>query len=311
MSSTVFFESVSELATLTNTFKNQAGADTDPPTITLTVTDPTQASTTYTFALGQITKTATGVYTKDIACSIDGTWTYEWTGTGAVADVTAGTWEVHETALGKLYCTVETLKSSFKDSRTVDDLEYHAACFAASRALEQYCQRVFYRTTEARTLNPSGLYRVELPAFHDLVSVTSLKTDESGDGTFETTWSASDYQLLCIDNTPNANAGPEPRPYVRVKAVGTRRFPALCYTPLARSDRVEVAGVWGWSSVPWAIKKAAEIVAAETFKLKDAPGMATSGYEDFSVSMLDSEARRRFARFANPYQHISKLAGLA
>lgn len=311
MSSQVFFESASELATLTNTFNNSAGTPTDPTTISLSITDPTGAVTTYTYAASQITKTSTGVYTKDIACSIDGTWTYEWTGTGAVADVVAGTWEVHETSLGKLYCTVEALKSSFKDSRTVDDLEYHAACFAASRALEQYCQRMFYRTTETRTLNPTGLYRVELPAFHDLVSVTSLKTDEAGDGTFETTWATSDYQLLCLGDTPNVNAGPEPRPYTKIKAVGSRTFPAWCYTPLSRRDRVEVTGVWGWSSVPWAIKKAAEIVAAETFKLKDAPGMATSGYEDFSVSMLDSEARRRFARFANPYQHISKLAGIA
>jgi len=309
LSSTVFFESASELATLTNTFKNSAGAPTDPGTISLTVTDPTGTATTYTYAASQITKTGTGVYTKDIACSIDGTWTFQWTGTGAVADVTAGTWEVHETTLGRLYCTVDALKSRFSDTRTTDDLEYHAACFAASRALEQYCQRVFYRTTETRTLNMTNLYCLNLPAFHDLVSVTSLRTDESGDGTFETTWAASDYQLLCLDDTPNVNAGPEPRPYVKVFAVGSRFFPLLPYSRPSRKDRVEITGVWGWPAVPWSIKKAAEIVAAETFKLKDAPGMATSGYEDFSVSMLDTEARRRFARFANPYRHISTLAG--
>jgi len=306
LSSTVFFESASELATLTNTFKNSAGAPTDPGTISLTVTDPTGTATTYTYAASEITKTGTGIYTKDIACSTDGTWTFQWTGTGAVADVTAGTWEVHETALGRLYCTVDALKSRFSDTRTTDDLEYHAACFAASRALEQYCQRVFYRTTDTRTLNPTNLYRIELPAFHDLVSVTSLKTDESGDGTFETTWASGDYQLLCGDGTPNVSAGPERRPYVKVKAIGAQTFPPST-TRLSRCDRVEITGVWGWSAVPWAIKKAAEIVAAETFKLKDAPGMAISGYDDFAVTMLDTEARRRFARFANPYRRHTWL----
>jgi len=307
VSATTFFESSSELATLTNTFKNSAAAATDPTTVSLTITDPTQAATTYTYAASQITKSSTGVYTKDIACSIDGTWAYEWTGTGTVADVVAGTWEVHETNLGRLYCTVDALKSRFGDTATTDDAEYHSACFAASRALEQYCQRTFYRTaSQARTLNPTGLYCLDLPAFYDLVSVTSLKTDASGDGTFETTWASTDYQLLTADGTPNINAGPEPRPYVKVKAIGTQTYPRL-YNALARDDRVEITGVWGWPSVPWSIKKATEIIAAETFKLKDAPGTVTAGFEDFDVTMLGSEARRRFARFANPYRRHALL----
>lgn len=297
----VFFQGASELATLTNTF-TVSGAATDPTTVSLTITDPTQASTTYTYAAAQITRTGTGVYTKDIPCAIAGTWTYEWTGTTAASDVVAGTWEVQETSLGKLYCTVEALKSSMGDTRTTDDLEYHAACFAASRSLEQYCQRTFYRTaSQVRTLNLTGRYCLDLPPFYDLVSVTSLKSDASGDGTFETTWTSTDYQLLCDDNTPNTMAGPELKPYVKVKAIGSQLFP-LTMAMLERSDRVEITGVWGWPSVPWAIKKAAEIIAAETFKLKDSPGMAAAGFEDFDVTMLGADAKRRFARFANPYR---------
>lgn len=303
MSATVFFQGAAELTTLTNTFTVN-GTPTDPTAVSLTVTDPTQSVTTYTFALAQITKTSTGVYTKDIPCTIAGTWAYEWTGTVTASDVVAGTWEVHETSLGKLYCTVETLKSRFRDSRTTDDLEYHAACFAASRAVEQYCKRIFYRTaSEARTLTPRNLYCLELPAFYDLVSVSTLKTD-AGDGTFATTWSVSEYQLLTSDGTPNINAGPEPKPYTKVKALG-RTFPVPTWS--GRSDLVEITGVWGWPSVPWGIKKAAEIVAAETFKLKDSPGMAAQGYEDFDVSTLDAQARRKFAQFAGPYQRFPVL----
>lgn len=303
MSATVFFEGSAELATLTNTFTVN-GNPADPTTISLEVTDPTGTATTYTYALNQVTKTATGVYTKDLACPIAGTWTYEWTGTGTASDVNAGTWEVLETQLGHLYCTIEALKSSMGDSRSTDDLEYHAACFAASRSLEQYCQRTFYRSIETRTLVPSGLYCLELPPFYDLVSVTSLKTDASGSGAFGATWSASDYQLLCDDGTPNTTAGPEPKPYVRIKAVGSQTFPLLIGSP-TRDDRVQINGTWGWPSVPWAIKKAAEIVAAETFKLKDSPGMVAAGYEDFDVQMLGSDAKRRFARFANPYRRVA------
>jgi hypothetical protein len=303
---TVFFQGASELATLTNTFTVN-GTPTDPSTVSLTITDPTQTSTTYTYAAAQITKTGTGVYTKDIPCTIAGTWVYEWAGTTAASDVVAGTWEVQETTLGKLYCTVDMLKSRMGDTRTTDDLEYHAACFAASRALERYCERTFYRSTETRTLKPTGLYCLVLPEFYDLVSVTSLKSDAGGTGTFATTWSASDYQLLCDDDTPNITAGPESKPYVKIRAVGSQTFPTPT-TGAARRDLVQITGVWGWPSVPWAIKKAAEIVAAETFKLKDAPGMVAAGYEDFDVSMLGSEAKRRFARFANPYRRNAYLA---
>ena len=205
-----------------------------------------------------------------------------------------------------LYCSVNDLKARFKDTRQTDDADYIAACYAASRSIEQYCERRFYQSTETRTLKPTGLYCLVLPEFYDLVSVTSLKTG-AGTGTFPTTWSASDYQLLCVDDTPNAEVGPEARPYVKIRAVGSQTFPPPTMGALRR-DLIQIEGVWGWPKVPWAIKQAALIVAAETFKLKDAPGMATSGYEDFDVTMLPAEARRRFARFANPYRRNAYLA---
>jgi hypothetical protein len=301
MSASVFFEGSAELATLTNTFSVN-GTPTDPATISLEITDPTGAATTYTYAAAQISRTSAGVYTKDIPCPVAGTWSYEWIGTVAASDVNAGTWEVLETQLGHLYCTVDMLKSRFKDTRGTDDFEYHSACFAASRSLEQYCERTFYRSPQVRTLNPcGGLYFLELPEFYDLVSINALKTDSGGDGTFETTWTASDYQLLCDDDTPNVYAGPEAKPYVKIRAVGSQTFPVIIGIP-TRNDRIQIDGVWGWPSVPWAIKQAAAIVAAETFKLKDSAGTVASGYEDFDVTMLGSEARRRFARFANPYR---------
>ena len=105
----------------------------------------------------------------------------------------------------------------------------------------------------------------------DLVSVTALKTDADADGTYETTWAATDYQLLCADGTPNAGAGPEPRPYRRVKAVGAQVFPVPGRWGTARTDLVQIAGVWGWPQVPDRIRRATRMAAAEIFKLRDAP----------------------------------------
>lgn len=300
MAATVFFQSANELATLTNTFKVN-GTATDPTTVTLTITDPTGAVTAYTFAAAQITKTGTGVYTKDIPCTVAGEWTYEWEGSTAASDAVAGTWTVYETQLGRLYATVEALKSRLGIADTVDDYELHGACFAASRAIEQFCERTFYRSgTEARTFTPANLYAVKLPEFNDLVSVTTLKTDASGDGVFELTWSASDYQLQPV----NPGAAPEQRPYTRIRAVGTLLFP-LPVPTLMRTDLVQVTGVWGWPAVPYAIRQAALILAAETFKLKDAPfGVAGFG----ELGLIRIRDNPKVAALAGPYRRNAMLA---
>lgn len=86
---------VGDTVTLTNTFA-VAGTNTDPSTVTLAVTDPTGTTTSYTYAGGTITKSATGVYTKNITASTAGIWSYKWTGTGSAADVASGQFEVHD-----------------------------------------------------------------------------------------------------------------------------------------------------------------------------------------------------------------------
>jgi hypothetical protein len=74
---------VGDAIRLQNTF-TVSGTKTDPTTITLEVKDPSGNTDTYTYAAAQITKSATGVYYKDITFDEAGWWTYEWTGTGAV-----------------------------------------------------------------------------------------------------------------------------------------------------------------------------------------------------------------------------------
>jgi hypothetical protein len=58
---------------------------TDPTTVTLVVKDPEGEETTYTYALGEITRVSAGVYTKDISPDMVGTWWYWFYGTGACA----------------------------------------------------------------------------------------------------------------------------------------------------------------------------------------------------------------------------------
>ena len=79
---------IGDTVRLKGAFTNDAGAATDPTAITLTVKDPTGAVTTYTYALAQVVKSATGIYYYDLLISKAGDWYYRFEGTGAVA--TAG-----------------------------------------------------------------------------------------------------------------------------------------------------------------------------------------------------------------------------
>lgn len=266
MGATVFFASTSELASLTNVFTVD-GTPTDPTAVTLAVTAPSGTTTTYTHP-ADITKTSTGTYTKDIPCSEAGTWSYLWQGTGAASDAQSGTWSVYPTTLGQLYATVEELKSrlGIGVADTVDDFELHHACHTASRWVEEYCDRVFWRTPAGtvRTFVPDDPYLLTLPGDGDLVTVSAVKTDPSGGGTYSTTWTAADYQLL----PHNPSAASEARPYTKIRAVGSHTFPAPGCGGV-RQDRVQVTGVFGWPAVPMGVRASALIIAAETFKLKD------------------------------------------
>jgi hypothetical protein len=286
VSPTVFYTGAAELATLTNTFQ-VASVNTDPTTITLVVTDPVGVATTYTYAGATITKTATGIYTKDIPCTTAGLWTYVWVGTGAASDVAPGSWFVNAPAFSDLYCTPEMLKDRRGITDTVDDSEIIGACRAVARWIDRkFCQRVFYRREATLTFAAKNWTCLDLP---DLVSVTALKTDVDGDGVFETTWSASDYQLLPV----NAPSEAEPEPYDSVKAlVGS--FPVAC---TGRTNRVQIEGVWGWPSVPEPVIEAAKILSGDYLKLG---GMAfgVAGYGEYgavrarmsnpALEMLDS-----------------------
>jgi hypothetical protein len=301
---TVFFNSTNELATLSNTFK-VSGTPTDPTAVTLTITSPSNVVTPYTWpSPATLTHGTAGVFSKDITCSEAGDWQYLWEGTTAASDAEAGTWTVFETALGKLYATVAALKSRLGIGDTVDDYELHMACFSASRSIEQSCNRHFWRTASgtARTFEPTAIYRLKLPAWNDLVSVSGLATDASGDGVFETTWTSSDYQLW----PPNPDAAPETRPYTEIRAVRSLYFPAYAFPPNARTDRVQVTGVFGWPGVPIAVKQATLILAEELFKLKDAP-FGVAGFGDLGVVRIRENPK--VAALIGPYQRYPVLVG--
>jgi hypothetical protein len=262
------------------TFTNWAGV-----TVTVTVTKPDGTPDTPTVTPGTPAANVR-TYTAVGTCTQAGTWTYRFVATGALTEAQDGQFYVRPTADIHVYTTLPELKMALSmpptDTRDDDDLQ--EAILTASRAVDGDCQRTFYKQTDTRTLEPTDPYRLRLGPYNDLVSITTLKTDPGGDGTYEITWATSDYQLLCSDGTPNINAGPEPRPYQRIRAVGTQMFP-LPWTSwgAGRRDLVQINGVWGWpAAVPDRIRRATRMAAAEIFKLREAP-FGALGFSDLGI----------------------------
>ncbi len=142
---------VGDTVTLSNTFK-VAGTATDPTTVTLVVTDPAGTATTYTYAGSTITKTATGVYTKNITAGTAGMWSYTWTGTGTAADVESSSFDVHAaqpatTSTVDILTLVEAKRALNMNADDLTRIELLSATITAvSQTLDEMCGPIMART---------------------------------------------------------------------------------------------------------------------------------------------------------------------
>lgn len=172
---------------------------------------------------------------------------------------------------------------------------------AVSRMIDHHCGRHFYSTgvtPAARLFDATTGYRIDLGAFNDLQSVSTLKTDEDGDGTWETTVSSSDYQLCPVGATARA---PEAEPYTSIRLLSTASaFPLDAGN--GRRGLIQITGVWGWAAVPIDVKQAARILVAEMAKLKDAP-FGTVGNDVTGFFRAPTQMPARARQLLQPYVH--------
>jgi len=80
---------------VTCTFTNTAGTATDPTTVAITVREPDTTETTYTWAAGQVTRSAAGVFYYEIDFDAAGTWVVYWKATGTVVAASEKQYYVH------------------------------------------------------------------------------------------------------------------------------------------------------------------------------------------------------------------------
>jgi hypothetical protein len=181
-------------------------------------------------------------------------------------------------AISNGYATLADVKAALRipTNDTQDDSLLEISIEAASRQIDGFCERVFTQSTATRIYRPTDVFTVDID---DLQSITFLKTDSDGSGVFSTTWSATDYQL----NPLNGISGGIRSPYTQIRAVGQYLFPI--YEPQnvnSNEASVQIQGVWGFSTIPTAIKQATIILSMRQFKRYDSP-TGVMGFGDLGV----------------------------
>ncbi len=168
---------VGDTVTLSNPLA-VSGTATDPTTISLVVTDPAGTATTYTYAGATITKTATGVYTKNITASTAGVWSYRWTGTGTAADVESGVFDVValDPSESSPFATEAELEAYTGTSISTD--RARILLDMASAAIRAHCRQTFTRTTTTVILPGTFGEKIELPE-RPVTAITLVKIGDT------------------------------------------------------------------------------------------------------------------------------------
>ena len=208
-------------------------------------------------------------------------------------------------ALTDPYVTAAQLKTRLGISDSTDDTAITAAVNAASRWIDNHCNRRrfgFNVTTSAtaRVYRPLTLYRCRID---DVSSTTSLtvKIDQGQDGTFETTWTNNTHFLL--EPLDAVASDGDSRPYTSLTTIESNFFPRSYRRP-----SVQVTALWGWPAVPSLVTEACYQLAEETFKLKDAP-FGVAGVNDFGVLRIGNQTMNRVQGMLEDYRRAAVLVG--
>jgi hypothetical protein len=200
-------------------------------------------------------------------------------------------------ALGDPYATQSELKGYMGDSESTDNAKYDDALSAASRGIDHYCQRQFNKTTSAtaRVYYPANCRYVEVDDFHTITDLV-VKYDTGDAGTYATTVTSANYQLLPLNGIVQGESG---WPYNAFK------FQALDVPVATVRPSVQITAQWGWNAVPGPVKQACLLLAAEAFKLAREAPFGVAGFGAFGAVRVRDNPRAM--SMLNPYRRSAVL----
>lgn len=192
------------------------------------------------------------------------------------------------------YTTSALVKGRLDITDSTDDTVISSVIDSVSRAIDNETGRYFGvdATTSTRYFTAQDtdrLYTDEISTATEL----EVYTDDDGDGTYETTWSATDYNL----GPYNAALKEWPYEFLEVSADGSYTFPRI-------KKAVKIVAKFGWAAVPAPIAAAALLQSERIFKRFDTPlGAAASnalGIQQLQFPKLDPDVMQLIA----PYRRV-------
>jgi hypothetical protein len=188
------------------------------------------------------------------------------------------------------------LKTSLAIEDITDDTALEAAIMTASRMVDDYTGRFFYK--DGTVAAPVTRYYTAqdwwLCNTDDFVSFSELATDDNFDQEYTTVWAAGDWMLEPVNN---------PRrgwPYSRILAIGAYIF------PYNLPQSVRIKGVWGWSSVPNEIAMATKLQASRLFIRRQSP-FGIAGTPDIGTVRLSSRLDPDVEALIRPFRKMNGL----
>lgn len=202
-------------------------------------------------------------------------------------------------SLAAAYTDLATLKSYLGISVATYDAMLTQVLNSASRAIDNYCGRRFWidPAVVPRTFIANGSSLLEIPDGIGDTTGLVIKTDSAADGTFATTWAATDYLLLPV-SAPYAS--PEAEPWTQIQATGSYTFLPGTST---RPARVQITAKWGWPAIPNPVVQALLIKASRLFHRKDSP-QGVAGFGDFGPVRLSRSEDGDVVNLLDPYRWL-------
>ena len=196
------------------------------------------------------------------------------------------------------YATLAQFKAAVGITDSTDDTALQNVLDATDTLIDLYCDR----KTGFGTASETRYYTAEDYQYvltDDLVSVTTLQTDDDANGTYEITWtSGTDFVLA------PRNAALDGFPYTEIDTSVTwpRNFPKDVYLG------VKVVGVFGFPSVPSAVVQAEIIQAGAVWNSRTAPFGVIGSADLGGILRMSRALHPEAALILEPYRKRNGLA---
>lgn len=175
------------------------------------------------------------------------------------------------------YVTSAELKAYLGLTQTGNDAQIADAITTASREVDGHCRRRFYTdaTATARVFHRVDNHSARID---DCVvgSITSVQLDTGTDQTWSRTLASNEWMAYPLNGVGDSG---EPWPVTKIRTAGQLLIPV---DETSNLPTVKVTARWGWPAVPQPVKQAALILAAEIYKLREAP-FGIAGFDQYGA----------------------------